>query len=43
LHKVNRKYGDNTPFYAATDIKREWKMLRKLKSPHYIVGGLDEG
>jgi DNA polymerase V len=37
LDKVNRKYGDNTLFYAATGIRREWKMLRQMKSPHYTT------
>ncbi len=34
LDKVNRKYGDNTLFYAAAGIRQEWQMMRKLKSPH---------
>jgi DNA polymerase V len=37
LDKVNRKYGDNTLFYAATGIRREWKMLRQMKSLHYTT------
>jgi DNA polymerase V len=37
LDKVNRKYGDNTLFYAANGIRRDWKMLRQMKSPHYTT------
>jgi len=35
LDGLNKRYGANSVFYAATGIKREWQMMRKLKSPHY--------
>lgn len=37
LDKVNRRYGDNTLFYAAAGIRQDWQMMRKLKSPHYTT------
>jgi DNA polymerase V len=37
LDGVNRKFGSNTMFFAAAGIKREWKMMREMKSPHYTT------
>ena len=37
LDRVNAKYGANTLFFAATGIKKEWQMMRKMKSPHYTT------
>lgn len=37
LDGLNRRYGANTVFYAATGIKQQWQMMRKLKSPHYTT------
>lgn len=37
LDGLNKRYGANTVFYAATGIKQEWKMMRQLKSPHYTT------
>ncbi|WP_207229444.1 Y-family DNA polymerase [Ktedonosporobacter rubrisoli] len=37
LDKVNRKYGDNTLFYAAAGIKQEWQMMRSMKSQNYTT------
>ncbi len=37
LDGLNKRYGANSVFYAATGIKQEWKMMRQLKSPHYTT------
>jgi DNA polymerase V len=37
LDRLNKRYGANTIFYAATGVKRQWQMMRKLKSPHYTT------
>jgi DNA polymerase V len=37
LDAVNRKYGSNSAFFAAAGIRREWQMMRQLKSPHYTT------
>jgi DNA polymerase V len=37
LDTVNKRYGSNTLFYAATGIKQPWQMMRQLKSPHYTT------
>jgi DNA polymerase V len=37
LDGLNKRYGANTVFYAATGIKQQWQMMRKLKSPHYTT------
>jgi len=37
LDKLNQRYGANTVFYAATGVKRQWQMMRNLKSPHYTT------
>ena len=37
LDGVNRKFGSNTMFFAAAGIKREWQMMRQMKSPHYTT------
>ena len=37
LDGVNKKYGANSLFFAAAGIRREWKMMREMKSPHYTT------
>lgn len=37
LDGVNKKYGANSLFFAASGIRREWKMMRQMKSPHYTT------
>lgn len=37
LDGVNKKYGTNSLFFAASGIRREWKMMREMKSPHYTT------
>lgn len=37
LDKLNKRYGANTIFYAATGIKQHWQMMRQMKSPHYTT------
>ena len=37
LDAVNKKYGANSIFYASAGIKREWQMMRQMKSPHYTT------
>jgi DNA polymerase V len=37
LDGLNKRYGANSVFYAATGIKQDWQMIRKLKSPHYTT------
>lgn len=37
LDRLNQRYGANTVFYAATGVKQQWQMMRKMKSPHYTT------
>jgi DNA polymerase V len=37
LDNLNKRFGANTVFYAATGIKQQWRMMRKMKSPHYTT------
>jgi DNA polymerase V len=37
LDTVNKRWGRNTLFYAASGIKKEWRMRRERKSPSYTT------
>ncbi len=37
LDGVNKKYGANSLFFAAAGIRKEWQMMRQMKSPHYTT------
>jgi DNA polymerase V len=37
LDTVNKRWGKNTLFYAASGVKKEWRMRRERKSPSYTT------
>lgn len=41
LDGINKKYGANSLFFAAAGIRKEWQMMRQMKSPHYTTNWKD--
>jgi DNA polymerase V len=34
---VNKRWGRNTLFYAASGVEKQWRMRRERKSPSYTT------